>query len=480
MSRTLSASHHVPAVPESGRCPDWKRQLTERLDAYRAKHPETASTQDSASHSTSDTRASRIARSVASRYADAPSYSDLLLAAAQAEHAAEEAQAALAQRVAEDARIAREKLEHDQREAQLAAEREEARKEQELAAARNQPGIPVMPQFGERTQELHLHVETPEPEPSLEDLLSSALVEPRLMLPSKLIEFPRELVSAQRPRLRVPEPPPPEPQFTVPELAQLRIFEVQPEEAATTTPAPSEETTDETPSEQTSTVEAKTGSAPVAGHPQRGRLPGTLPAASMSNMSATQEALSTLKADTAPVARENHPPARPYKGLEWAAISLDPEPALRRSRREETSAADLAPFITDPASIDRRLMAFAVDFAAVTAGFLAFLLVFAAATPHLPTGLTAVALGGTVYVLLWVLYQLLFFSMSGATAGMLYARIALCTFDDQNPTHSAMRRRLAAWWLSCLPLGLGFLWCFVDEDNLSWHDRITRIYQRSY
>jgi uncharacterized RDD family membrane protein YckC len=138
------------------------------------------------------------------------------------------------------------------------------------------------------------------------------------------------------------------------------------------------------------------------------------------------------------------------------------------------------PFMVDPASIDRRVMAFAVDFAAVTAGFLGFLVVFVASTPHLPTGLTAAALAGVVYVALWVLYQMLFFSLSGATAGMLYAHIALCTFDDQNPTRPALQRRLAAWWVSFLPLGIGFLWCFVDEDNLCWHDRITRTYQREY
>ena len=487
MSQTLSASHHVPAVPEHDPGPDWKRQLAERLDAYRAKRPETASPHTSESQPAVDSRAARIARSVASRYADAPSYSELLLAAVQAEHAAAEAQSALAQRVAEDARIAREKLEHEQREARLEVEREQERKEQEIAAARNQPGKPVMPQFAERTREMHLHVESPQPEPSLEELLASSLVEPRLMLPSKLIEFPRELISAQRPRLRAPEPPPPESQFLLPEAPQLRIFEVQPEAAEPVTADASETAatfpeTDQEADSETNANEAgpRIGASPVAGHPQRGRLPGTIPVGPVNRTATPQETTSAPRTETAPTARDTRMLARPYKGLEWAAISLDREPELARPLREEASAAELAPFIHDPASIDRRLMAFAVDFAAVTAGFLAFLLVFAAATPHLPTGLTAVAIGGVVYGLLWVLYQMLFFSLSGATAGMLYARIALCTFDDQNPTRSAMRRRLGAWWLSCLPLGLGFLWCFVDEDNLSWHDRITRMYQRSY
>jgi hypothetical protein len=63
---------------------------------------------------------------------------------------------------------------------------------------------------------------------------------------------------------------------------------------------------------------------------------------------------------------------------------------------------------------------------------------------------------------------------------MRYAKIALCTFDDENPTRRAMRSRIAALMLSALPLGLGFLWAIFDEDALCWHDRITQTYQRSY
>jgi hypothetical protein len=30
--------------------------------------------------------------------------------------------------------------------------------------------------------------------------------------------------------------------------------------------------------------------------------------------------------------------------------------------------------------------------------------------------------------------------------------------------------------LSGLSLGLGYAWCWLDEDQLCWHDRITRTY----
>jgi uncharacterized RDD family membrane protein YckC len=78
------------------------------------------------------------------------------------------------------------------------------------------------------------------------------------------------------------------------------------------------------------------------------------------------------------------------------------------------------------------------------------------------------------------IYHLLFFNFGSDTPGMRYAKIALCTFDDENPTRKGMRRRLAAVLLSASPLGLGILWALFDDDRLGWHDRISRTYQRSY
>jgi len=170
------------------------------------------------------------------------------------------------------------------------------------------------------------------------------------------------------------------------------------------------------------------------------------------------------------------------------------------------------------ASIPRRLMAAAIDASILLAGFLAFAAAFllaacrslpwhaAAALPTASlaldrhsalarlsahtaaqfaahTGLQpslALAYSLLVLALLYLLYQALFFSFSESTPGMRCARIALCTFDDENPTRRAMRRRILAVLLSACPLGLGLLWAAFDEDRLAWHDRLTRTYQRTY
>jgi uncharacterized RDD family membrane protein YckC len=168
---------------------------------------------------------------------------------------------------------------------------------------------------------------------------------------------------------------------------------------------------------------------------------------------------------------------------EWHSIRLDAKPEEEfqapKAVHEETYN-HLFDLPLKVASLEDRLMAGIVDTALVLAAFFVFVLVFVACTAHPPTGKAAIAGAGIALGVLFVLYQWLFFTYSDATPGMRYAKLALCTFDDDNPTRRMMRNRVGALLLSALPMGLGFLWSFFDEDHLGWHDRITRTYQRSY
>ena len=79
---------------------------------------------------------------------------------------------------------------------------------------------------------------------------------------------------------------------------------------------------------------------------------------------------------------------------------------------------------------------------------------------------------------LWLIYEYLFLVYSVGTPGMQLAGLELCTFRG-DPVSLALRRwRALASMLSALAAGLGFIWAFVDEDTLGWHDRITQTYVR--
>jgi uncharacterized RDD family membrane protein YckC len=161
----------------------------------------------------------------------------------------------------------------------------------------------------------------------------------------------------------------------------------------------------------------------------------------------------------------------------WSSIHLDAAPA------ETAAAVATEPQIWQPlhtAQLGLRAMAAAVDACILGTAFLAAITAFASWTAELPSlPVAAVAALGTLLVL-FILYHLLFFTFSDSTPGMRYARIGLCTFSDENPTRSAMRRRTWAILLAACPLGIGLLWALVDDEGLGWHDRISRMYQRGY
>ena len=100
-------------------------------------------------------------------------------------------------------------------------------------------------------------------------------------------------------------------------------------------------------------------------------------------------------------------------------------------------------------------MAGIFDLALVVAAFALFVLVFVACTAHPPTGKPALLAAGLVLAGFCLLYQYLFFKYAEGTPGMRYAKIALCTFEDENPTRKAMCRRVLFLLLSAAPLGLG-------------------------
>ncbi len=163
---------------------------------------------------------------------------------------------------------------------------------------------------------------------------------------------------------------------------------------------------------------------------------------------------------------------------EWSSIRLDSWQAPHETAVPDAQVSLALPLYT--AAVSTRCMAAAVDACCLLTVFLLSAAAAGYASPVLPTGLAAVAAAGGSLLLLGVLYLLFFFTFTDATPGMRYARIALCTFNDDNPTRSAMRRRLLATALSVVPMGLGLVWACLDDDRLGWHDRISRMYQREY
>jgi uncharacterized RDD family membrane protein YckC len=362
--------------------PAWKQELNERLAATRSRRLRTQGEHirgeqvplPGLEHMERkvESRASRLAAKVAQRYANAPSYSEVLTAKARGE--VETATPALAAgHIADLLPEPSPEIWSGPRDAELIS---------------GKPGLATAVDTD--------HV-TPAFVPASEQ---EEAVEP---LAVNLIDFPRELVAARKVRPRLAEGP-------LRESSQpaghdrLKIFEVAPESISQT---------------------VRIGAA----------------------------------------------------GGEWSPIRLDTDRISPVSGDGQSSDQE-TPLKAAP--LEDRLMAGIFDLALVIAAFALFVLVFVACTAHPPTGKPALLAAGLVLGGFFLLYQYLFFKYAEGTPGMRYAKIALCTFEDENPSRQAMCRRVLFLLLSAAPLGLGFAWAWFDPDRLGWHDRLSRIYQRSY
>jgi uncharacterized RDD family membrane protein YckC len=437
-----------------------KEQVAQRLAAHRArrtqrpdKHPDSAN--PIVPSGSANARASRIAAAVAERYAQSQSYRAFL--AEQAENAIRAAEAA-----AEAAALNAQAVADAQY--QLLADLDQWTLTPSAPASAAAPAAPSLAEsfspapavtqdaasgltirlydadqvtrsypdpaattFSRRNQ-TQAHDTLDEAEAlALEDEIAfrqSPVFEetyPPIDIPANLIEFPRQLVAPRKARPRLAEGPLREEAdqsaHKSAETAQLRIFEV---EAAQISTAPAAES-----------LAPEWSSILLAAHPVS------------------------------------------------AAVVEVPEAPFQTVLSPQTARYSL------------RLMAAIVDGCIITAALLAFAAVFAFTVGKLSgpashftgsqiTLQTAAITAAVTFTVFTLLYQLLFFTLSEATPGMRYARIALCTFADDNPTRAAMRRRILATVLAACPLGIGFLWAWLDEDGLGWHDRISRMYQRSY
>ncbi|HXE07702.1 MAG TPA: RDD family protein [Acidobacteriaceae bacterium] len=254
---------------------------------------------------------------------------------------------------------------------------------------------------------------------------------PPVPLPANLIEFPRQLVASRKARPRLAEGPLRDEDGLAAGEAQLRIFEVDPAQIET-----------------------------------------------------------VVESDAAAAAESS---------AQWTTIWLDSQPQARavaqRPLEKVSAARAAATGLADVASPRRRILSAGINAAVIAVAFAAFSAVGLWVAAHVPmraalipadalltrAGLqTAAPFAVGAFALLGAIYQALFFAFSTATPGMRCARIALCTFSGENPTRGAVRRRLLALLLSAAPMGLGFVWAALDEERLSWHDRLCGIYQRSY
>lgn len=442
--------------------PSWKQEVNRRVAAHMSR--KTAPADEGEPHRDSrpaaGSRAAQAAARVAARYANAPSYNEMLTgearavvrAAQAASRAAQEAQAA-AQYVLDglEAASSAEPIAEPEWEPKpkpvsiskrktrpAAATPEQISSEtryfeqsplfashwEPLAGPAQTAPLGIMPRelnpsvHAEERNELELptHFDAAESHPSIwdsgqPDPVSLAAADPGSGDPAQpifanLIEFPRPMVATRKVRPRLAEGP----LAQVESAPQLSIFEVDP---------------------------------------------------------------ATVSSEPAPAAMDERS-APAWMLPQWPAI----EPAEKTWEEILQEPAPRATAVVQPAPMSRRLLAVVVDGSLIVASFLAVAMLAASMMSELPAPRLAEQCAVLAILAIGVAYLAFFFTLARSTPGMWYAGIQLRTLAGRWPSRAQRCSRLLALPLSVLPLGLGLAWALFDDAHLSWHDRLSRTYLR--
>jgi uncharacterized RDD family membrane protein YckC len=441
--------------------PSWKKEVSRRVAAHKShKGAAPAEAQSRPETRTGSSRAAEAAARVARRFAQAPSYDEMLAdearaalraaeaasqAALQAQAAAESVLASLeggfdgdlgtgnpATHAASDSGYFPWSDEMDFPPARTAAPQTaestvfsdpsffSIRWDQDLPRQQPQPSItravheaayqlPEEPDQGMRSSATSPAEDWRQ---QLAEAESIQIVEAARPIHANLIEFPRELVATRKARPRLAEAP-----YAAPDESscQLSIFEVYP--------------------------------GTISTEPQPARFaPGSAA------------------------------PAPAWPEPEWSRIQLDEQPA-EDLLDEPDPAVSAAPAI-ELASASRRLMSAVVDGSLIVAAFLGAAMTAASNSRGLPAPRVVELAAVAALLVIAVLYKTLFYTLAAATPGMKYAGIELVTFTGSRPARAQRLNRLGALLLSLLPVGLGVVWSIFDDEHLSWHDRLSQTYLR--
>ncbi|MGA9510112.1 MAG: RDD family protein [Candidatus Sulfotelmatobacter sp.] len=128
------------------------------------------------------------------------------------------------------------------------------------------------------------------------------------------------------------------------------------------------------------------------------------------------------------------------------------------------------------ATLERRALSAAIDDLIIVAGCSVFAVIFWKLTGVRPPLLQAAGVLAGLCFVLWGAYQYLLMVYAGTTPGLHVAGLKLLRFDDRRPSRRLRRWRVLASFLSAVSLCMGYIWVFLDEDSLCWHDRITHTY----
>ena len=157
-------------------------------------------------------------------------------------------------------------------------------------------------------------------------------------------------------------------------------------------------------------------------------------------------------------------------------VSLPPDAGTLTSAKPESKEARSDDTLFPVASIDNRRLAAVVDLFCLLFAYGGFLMLFGSLGGEFTLSKLSAAVYTTTFAIVYLQYFALFTIFGGTTPGMMLRNLQVTSFSGEPPTPRQMLLRSMGYMLSAGAFFLGFLWAMWDEDELTWHDRLSHTY----
>jgi uncharacterized RDD family membrane protein YckC len=96
-----------------------------------------------------------------------------------------------------------------------------------------------------------------------------------------------------------------------------------------------------------------------------------------------------------------------------------------------------------------------------------------------PTELARLIVSGVsalIFLVTYFVYPIFFWVIAGQTPGKRLLGLRVIRTNGQRLTVGRALRRAFGYWISALPLFLGFIWILFDDQRQGWHDKVADTY----
>lgn len=155
-------------------------------------------------------------------------------------------------------------------------------------------------------------------------------------------------------------------------------------------------------------------------------------------------------------------------------VSLPPDSETSPRLQAAEDKRKCLPGLHPVASMDDRRLAALIDCFCLLFAYGGFLMLFGSLGGQFTLSKLNAAVYAATFAIVYLQYFALFTIFGGTTPGMMMRSLEVVSFSGEPPTPRQMLLRSTGYILSAGTFFLGFFWAMWDEDELTWHDRLSR------